>query len=85
MTFQDFCLRGISLPCPSSVYGQDPNSSAFNWVIIADQSECFSHRSLQRKISGLTQTQQAWQHAFLEKVDLFNIYKKRYNEFGAQV
>lgn len=64
--FRNFS-SGIALPCSSSVYGQDPNSSAFNWFGVANQGQRFSHSSLERKVSGLTQTQQAWQHALLKR------------------
>lgn len=57
----------FALPCSSSIYGQDPNPSAFDWIGVANQSQRFSHRSLKRKVSGLTQAQQARQHTLLKK------------------
>lgn len=54
------------MPCPSSVYGQNPNPPSFDWLCVANHSQRFPHSSLQRKVSGLTQTQQTRQHAFLE-------------------
>ena len=48
-----------AVPGPSSIYGQDSDSSAFDWFCVADQSQSFSHSRLERKVSGLAQSQQA--------------------------
>lgn len=58
------CVRDS--PCSSSVYGQHSNPSAFDRVVVADQGQRFSHRSLQGEVSGLAQAQQARQHALLK-------------------
>lgn len=54
------------LPSSSSIDGQDSNSPSFDWFDVADQSQRFSYSSLEREVSGLTQTQQAGQHALLQ-------------------
>lgn len=61
----------MALPCSTSVYGQDPNPSAFDWFRVANQGQRFPHSSLKRKVSGLAQTQQAGQHTLLKKSHSF--------------
>lgn len=58
------CVRHS--PGSSSVYGQHPNPSTFDRIVVADQGQRFSHGSLQREVSGLAQAQQARQHALLK-------------------
>lgn len=53
-------------PGSSSVYGQYPNPSTFDRIVVADQRQRFSHGGLQGEVSGLAQAQQTRQYALLK-------------------